>query len=341
MANHRASRDDRPSMTPTTYTPLPSFASATGFPWQTVIAQPSQLGESPFWHPDELMLYWLDIPARQLCRANVFMATSERWDLPQDPGCVAPVAGGGLLIALRDGVYLAPCWGGPLERLASALHDTTTTRFNDGKCDAQGRLWVGTYYGPRDAAKAALYRLDGRSLTPMLDDCEVANGLAWSPDGTRMYWSDTGRHRIQSWPCDGQGTLVGGPEPFARFAPKPTGWQAADQAVWLPGDAAEPGYAGRPDGAAMDQQGNYYCAMFEGQRVLKMSPQGAVLASYPTPARCPTMVCFGGDDLRTLYLTTARRDRPPSELAALPLLGAVFSMRVDVPGLPVNFYRRP
>lgn len=99
-----------------------------------------------------------------------------------------------------------------------------------------------------------------------------------------------------------------------------------------------PGYGGRPDGAAVDSEGNYYVAMFEGQRVLKLSPGGEVLAEIPTPVVCPTMVCFGGDDLQTLYLTTARHGRPAAELAAMPLSGAVFSMRVTVPGLPVNFF---
>ena len=88
----------------------------------------------------------------------------------------------------------------------------------------------------------------------------------------------------------------------------------------------------------MDVDGNYYCAMFEGGRLLKFAPTGALLADIPTPVRCPTMPCFGGDDLRTLYLTSARAGRPAAELAALPESGCVFAMRVETPGLPVNFF---
>ena len=113
---------------------------------------------------------------------------------------------------------------------------------------------------------------------------------------------------------------------FLRLAPKPAGWR--------PGD---PGYGGRPDGAAVDSAGNYWCALFEGGRLLQVSPRGERLQEIPVPARCPTMPCFGGPDLRTLYLTTARQGRPADELQALPLSGHVLSVRVDIPGRPVDF----
>jgi sugar lactone lactonase YvrE len=87
----------------------------------------------------------------------------------------------------------------------------------------------------------------------------------------------------------------------------------------------------------VDRDGNYWCAMFEGARLLQFSPDGQLLAEMPVPMRCPTMPCFGGDDLRTLYLTSARHNRPPEELAAFPQSGCVIATRVEVPGLPVNF----
>ena len=96
-------------------------------------------------------------------------------------------------------------------------------------------------------------------------------------------------------------------------------------------------YGGRPDGAAVDSEGGYWSAMFEGQRLLRFSPEGRVLREVPLPVRCATMACFGDEDLRTLYITTAREKRPPDELAAQPWAGCVLRMRVDVVGLPVNF----
>jgi sugar lactone lactonase YvrE len=299
--------------------------------WQVVSGTPCEVGESPFWHPQEQSFYWVDISGKALHRCNVFMGTVESWRMAEphalEPGCIAPAAGGGLVIALRDGIYLARSWGGALESLAPATHDTATTRFNDGKCDPLGRFWAGTIYEPRDAQQAALFCLQGGTLARMAGGGTVGNGLAWSPDGKTLYWSDTTAHVIRAWDWDSAGNVMSRPRVFTQFPSKPAGWQ--------PGD---PGYGGRPDGAAVDSQGNYWVAMFEGARVLKLSPAGDLLAEIATPMRCPTMVCFGGDDLQTLYLTSASHGRPAAELQAMPLSGAVLSRRVDVPGLPVNFF---
>lgn len=309
--------------------------------WQTVVTQPCELGESPFWHPDEQMLYWVDIAGRQVLRLNVFMGDVQRWRMPSEPGCIAPARDAqgnpdGLVIALRDGVYRARAWEGELQLVAPARHDSATSRFNDGKADAAGRFWAGTIYEPRDAARAQLFSLDRRnalaqvaepSLELKADGATTANGLAWSPDGKTLYWSDTPAHTIRAWDWDIESNAMSGERVFMQWPPKPTGW--------LPG---MPGYAGRPDGAAVDVQGNYYVAMFEGARILKLSPQGELLADIPVPAQCPTMPCFGGADLRTLYLTTARQNRSPQELQTYPEAGCIFSMQVDVPGLPVNFF---
>ena len=305
-------------------------------PWQSVVNQVDQLGESPFWHPDEQMLYWVDIPGRQLRRANVAVGTLDSWAMPQEPGCIAPARSGGLVIALRDGIYRARQWGGALEPLQRFDHDPATTRFNDGKADPQGRLWAGTMYEPRDQAQAQLFSIDcrpynGQGGQPLIErkagDATIANGLAWSPDTTTVYWADTPQHTIWAWDWAGLTNQMTRQRVFKQFPGKPEGWQ--------PG---QPGYGGRPDGAAVDAQGNYWCAMFEGGRVLKLSPQGEVLEELVLPLRCPTMPCFGGDDLRTLYVTSASYKRPADELAAMPLSGHVVWTRVDVPGLPVNFF---
>lgn len=299
--------------------------------WQLVSAAPCEVGESPFWHPHEQLLYWVDILSKKIHRCNVFMGAVESWVMagPHDlePGCIAPAADGGLVIALRDGIYRAKKWEGGLEQLASADHDSATTRFNDGKCDPLGRFWASTIYEPRDARQAALYCLQGGALAGMAGDATVGNGLAWSADSRTLYWSDTTAHVIRAWDWDAARNALAAPRVFVQFPFKPAGWQ--------PG---QPGYGGRPDGASVDSEGNYWVAMFEGARVLKLSPAGELLAEIATPVQCPTMVCFGGDDLQTLYLTSARHGRPAAELQAMPLSGAVLSLRVDVPGLPVNFF---
>jgi sugar lactone lactonase YvrE len=303
--------------------------------WQVAVAQPDRLGESPFWHPYEQMLYWVDIPALQLRRCDTIGGAVESWAMPSEPGCIAPAASGGLVIALRDGIYRARTWGGALIRIARFNHDPRTTRFNDGKADPVGRFWAGTMYEPRDARRAELYSVDCRPDNandgkPLIElkaqNAVTANGLAWSPDQKTVYWSDTPNHVIQAWDWDAASNVMRHHRVFQQFPGKPAGWQ--------PGDA---GYGGRPDGAAVDAQGNYWCAMYEGGRLLQFSPAGALLQDIAVPAMCPTMPCFGGDDRKTLYLTSARDKRPAAELARLPESGCVFSTRVAVAGLPVNF----
>ena len=310
--------------------------SAAPVNWQKVASEPSELGESPFWHPNEQTLYWVDIPGKKILRVNVFMGTVEQWPMPSEPGCIAPAASGGLMIALRDGIYRAQEWGGALRLIARARHDTTTTRFNDGKADPLGRFWAGSMYEPRDKSAAELFSLDcreGRSsgLQRMAGDSTVANGLAWSPDTKTIYWSDTLTHVIRAWNWDADDNLMSAGRVFHQFDAKP--------ADWAYGRAGFEAYQGRPDGAAVDAEGNYYAAMFEGKRLCKFAPDGRLIAEIPVPVMCPTMPCFGGDDLQTLYLTTARHGRSAHELAELPLSGCVLSLWVNVPGLPVNFFK--
>ena len=310
------------------------FAQRPMLDWSPVTSHPDQLGESPFWHPDERKLYWVDIPARHIRRLDPESGQSESWAMPQEPGCIAPTSGGGLVIALRDGIYRAASWGGTLSLLIRFNHDVATTRFNDGKADPLGRFWAGTIYEPRDARKADLYAIDlrgndsGRKPLVRLQAHNAinSNGLAWSPDASTLYWADTTHHVIHCWDWDAEANVLSRHRVFQQFEGKPAGW--------TPG---EPGYGGRPDGAAVDAEGNYWCAMFEGQRLLKFSPSGKLLADIQLPVRCPTMPCFGGDDLKTLYVTSASYNRSAEELQDLPLSGHVIATRVDVPGLPVNF----
>jgi sugar lactone lactonase YvrE len=311
--------------------------------WTTAILEPSALGECPFWHPHEQMLYWVDIAGFQIKRANSFMGTVESWPMlvdgqPSEPGSMAPAAGGGLVIALRDRMVRSRTWGGALQTLQVFSHDSATTRFNDGKCDPLGRFWAGTMYEPRTQRRAELFSLDARGATqaklPIVErkagNATIANGLAWSPDAKTVYWADTPQHAIYAWDYDLASNAMTGQRVFKQFAPKPEGWQ--------PFQPDNGGYLGRPDGACVDVQGNYWVAMYEGQRVLQLSPTGEILQNIAAPVLCTTMPCFGGDDLQTLYLTSARHGRSAQDLAVQPQLGCVFSMRVDVPGLPVNFF---
>ena len=285
---------------------------------------PSLLGESPFWHPDEAALYWCDIPGRALHRYHPASALHRSWSFDTEPGCAAPLPGGELLLAMRDGLFRFSPQTGQRELLAAPPYDPKVERFNDGKADPQGRLWAGTVFEPRTSAAAALYRFGGGRLQRMAGDVTVSNGLAFSPDGGTLYWADTPQHRVMAYDFDGAEGTLSRPRLFAQFALKQPGQDLST-------------YGGRPDGAAVDAEGAYWCAMFEGQRLLRIAPDGKLLQELPLPVRCPTMPCFGGPDLRTLYLTTSRENRPAAELAAQPLAGCVLQARVQVSGLPVHF----
>ena len=229
------------------------------------------------------------------------------------------------LVARRDGLWALDTASGETTPLAPPPYDPARQRYNDGKPDAAGRFWVGALSDAREP-EAALYRIDAAGAEPQWGGIVTSNGLAWSPDGRWLYRSDTKAHTIWRHAFDIERGALAEEQVFARFTPR-----AADQPLSA--------YGGRPDGAAVDEAGAYWVAMFEGARLLRYAASGALLQEVVLPVRCPTMPCFGGPDRRTLFVTTASDKRPADELAREPWAGAVLALRVDVPGLPANLCR--
>lgn len=284
------------------------------------------LGESPRWDDRQRCLYWCDIEEGALHRFTPATQRHEHWRFAQATACCALIdtpAGlpASVLLARRDGLFRFSPLDQACASLAPPPYDPGVQRFNDGCCDARGRFWVGTVFEPRHLPLAQIYRLDGTRLQALAAGYTVCNGLAFSPDNATFYSADTTSHTIFAQDFDLAAGTLGTRRVLAQFARK---------------DEQRPlhEYGGRPDGACIDAQGCYWVAMFEGARVLRLSPQGQILEELPLPVQCPTMTCLGGDDLRTLYITTSRFKRPPQELAEQPLAGRVLSVRVDVPGLP-------
>ena len=288
------------------------------------VASAALLGESPVWHPRENALYYADIPGHRLQRFEPLSGDLRHWDFDTDVASLAPRLDGALLLAMRDGLWMFDPASGERQRVLEPPYDPSTERFNDGKCDPQGRFWVGTIYEPRNPALASLYCFAKGQLSQRVEGLTVLNGLAWSPNGRTMHWSDTKAHTIYAADFDPSAGTLSRQRVFASFPVK-----QPDQSLAT--------YGGRPDGAAMDVEGCYWVAMFEGQRVLRLSPDGEIVREVALPVRCPTMPCFGGPNLQTLYITTARQNRPAAELADQPWAGCVLELDVDVPGLPVNF----
>ena len=284
---------------------------------------PLQVGECPLWHAGERNIYWVDINGFTVHRIHPLTGEHRKWKMASEPSALAIHPHGGLVVATRQGIVHLDTVSGNCTLMVAAPYDTATTRFNDGRVDSAGRFWIGTIFEPRDAQAAAMYCLDkGKLILKWSGGMTVSNGLGFSPDGRTMYHSDTTSHRIDRYGIDAETGELSEPQRFQQFST----------------DKAAPGYGGRPDGAAVDSEGAYWCAMIEGGRLLRFSPEGELLRDVSLPVRCPTMMAFGGEDLRTLYITSIGHGRPEAEREQYPLTGCVISMQVDVAGREEPMY---
>ncbi|MCW5646511.1 MAG: SMP-30/gluconolactonase/LRE family protein [Sphingopyxis sp.] len=276
------------------------------------------LGESPFWHAHEARLYWVDIEGRKIHRTDPATGTDEVMGLAEQVGCIAPRAKGGLVAALENGCALIDDWGAAPRPFGPAvLADKPHQRFNDGRVDAAGRLWVGSLTSDKPKRDAALYRLDpDGSLTTVFGGLMTSNGAAFSPDGRTLYHADTPTHCVHAYDVDPATGTPGGKRLFHRFAEG----------------------EGRPDGAAVDAEGCYWSALWDGWRVVRLSPAGELLQTVDLPVQRPTMIAFGGADLKTAFVTSAGKKLTGEERAAQPHAGGVFTFAVDVPGLAQEIF---
>ncbi len=281
--------------------------------FKCVLDAKARLGECPTWSVAEQVLYWVDIDGRTLNRFDPKTGSNEAMPMPTEPGSFALRAAGGFVVAMREGIWLVDARGRLERKVAEAPYDPTFNRFNDGRADRWGRFWVGSMNERRDAPIAKLWRLDvDLSLHEMLAGITISNGLAWGPGSETMYHADTPALTVWAYDFDGPSGQMRNRRVFAQFR------RDTD----------------RPDGAAVDANGHYWTAFFRGGRVARLAPDGRVVAEYPLPCMCPTMCAFGGPDLKTLFVTSASKERPADELARLPQSGGIFALQVDVPGMP-------
>ena len=274
------------------------------------------VGESPVWHALDAAWYWVDIPARRIWRLDHATGATRHWTAHEMVACIAPRANGGLIAGMETGIFAVDLRDDGTvraERLAAPPELAPGMRFNDGRTDRQGRFWSGTMW--LNMANALpigrLYRYDAHGLSaPLVAGLVTQNGLAWSPDGTTMYLSDSHPTRRRVWAFD-YDVDAGVPHDRRLFV-----------------DMA--GYAGRPDGAAMDAHGCYWVAGNDGGSLLRFTPGGSLDRELALPVAKPSMPCFGGPDLDTLLVTSIVQ--PGCEDDALA--GAVLLVRPGVRGVP-------
>ncbi len=274
-----------------------------------------QVGESPVWHPVEQALYWTDIPASKLWRYDIDSGQTSHWSLPEMTGCIA-MHQDGWLFAAQTGLFTlaaltaneaSPQW----QRMTTVIHAKGGMRFNDGRCDRQGRFWAGTMLMNMAAGEQVgkLYRYsDGQIATPLADSMIVPNGMAFSPDGRRMYLSDSYPLRQRVWVYDYD------PD---RGVPQ-------NRRVFI---EALP--AGRPDGAAVDQDGCYWICGNEAGTIYRYTPDGRLDRKLQVPVARIAMCAFGGSRLDTLFVTSIRA----ADAATDAIDGAIFALNPGTCGI--------
>ena len=279
----------------------------------------NRVGESPLWSVAEQALWWVDIEGRMLCRHVAASGVTAQWPTAQRIGSIALHAQGGVLAAMETGLFhLQPGALGELaaRSLAVAHHARPDMRFNDGRCDRQGRFWVSSMVLDMSLAapSGALYRYDDHQglSKPLVSELIVGNGLAFSPQGNTLYLSDSHPTVQRIWQFDlhDDGSL-GNRREFVDMNQHP----------------------GRPDGAAVDTDGCYWICGNDAGRLLRFTPEGRLDRTLALPISKPSMCAFGGAALDQLYVTSITPAKPAEGFDAT-LDGAVLVLRPGVRGLP-------
>lgn len=270
------------------------------------------LGEGPIWDSKENALYWVDIERKLLQRWDPANNMRKVWELHTNIGSFALRSSGGAVVALRDGLSFLNLSDGTITMICNPESKKRKTRFNDGKCDRQGRFWAGTMDEEIPNKRAALYRYDPDGTCHMMvDRIGISNGLGWSPDNATFYYTDSGDRVIYAYDFNLDFGLIYNRRIF----------------VQTPSDYV-------PDGLTVDAAGYVWSANWDGWKVTRYDPLGRIDLEIPLPIQRPTSCTFGGENLDKLYITSARIGLEAKDLAKQPLAGNVFVVQTDVHGLP-------
>ena len=284
---------------------------------------PDQVGESPIWDAEGLCLWWVDIEGQCVCKKSL-AGPLQTWHLPEKVGCIALTADRRVVAAMETSIVLLnvePDGRYKLQTLANMAHSKPGMRFNDGRCDASGRMWIGTMVmdmGQADNA-GGFYCLDERGLTgPYVEGLYTPNGLAFSPDGGTMYFSDSHPLAQKIWRCqiDLASGVLSNRSLFVDMSDLP----------------------GRPDGAAVDDRGHYWICGNDAGLVHCFDTLGQCLESLQVPFPKPAMCAFGGVDLQTLFVTSIVPGNRALDTTGQS--GYVVSTQLPYRGLPEPVFSR-
>ena len=279
----------------------------------SVVPTSAFLGEGPSWMPAERKLAFVDILAPAIITADPKDGSFQTWPMPELVSAVVPRKRGGVLAAMQSGLKAVDLETGAATLIAAPEAGKPGNRFNDGKCDRRGRFWAGTLAIDTTPGHGSLYRLDPDGRCQEMDrGFHISNGLGWSPDETRFYFTDSGPRRIYVYDYDGERGEIANRRTFVQL----------------------PDGVGIPDGLAVDAEGFVWSAHWDGWCITRYDPDGKVDRVINLPVPRPTSCAFGSPDFSTLYITTARIRLSAQQLAAAPLSGSVFAFQPGVRGLP-------
>ncbi|WP_243493375.1 SMP-30/gluconolactonase/LRE family protein [Massilia violaceinigra] len=277
----------------------------------------ADLGESPVWDARKRLLYFVDISGGKI---NVLTPQAQVDTVYQSAariGALALTDKGNLIFTEDASVAMLDIESGEVDKRCTAVHEGAGYRFNDGACDPQGRFVTGLMDEGPSRGSGALYRYDSRLNSQVIHrNMALPNGLAWSEDGGTLFFVDSAARSIfrAAYPANGQVGEV------TLFAETPAG-------------------LGRPDGIAPDRAGGLWVCQFNGGCLLRYDGHGRLSDRVAMPVPRPTSCCFGGEDIDTLFITTARFAMTPSELADHPDAGDLYAMRPEIPGVSRHLYK--
>ena len=280
---------------------------------------PSQLGEGAFWNHTSGEFFWVDIEGKKLHIYDPESKKNRSVSTPSRVGTVVPIDNDRAVVALEDGIYIINTTTGETQLLADVEADVPENRFNDGKCDPAGRLWVGSMHLAESNANAKLYMIKGDgTVEAKVDNITISNGIVWSSDHKTMYYIDTPTGQIKAYDFD----VASGAITNERVA------------VTVP---EELGY---PDGMAIDAEDMLWVGMWNGNAVVRFNPKtGKPVSKIEVPAHNVTACAFGGENLDVLYITTASVDMTEEERLKFPKAGSVFKAYPGVKGVKSPFFK--
>ncbi len=277
-----------------------------------------ELGESPVWDAEHNRLIWCDINGKAVHALEMASMKHDIWHFDGRVGSLGLCESGRLVLAIENQIKLFDMKTKELTLLAT-MNFPNPARFNDGKVGPDGAFWVGNMDTRADKQPTAiLYRVTGDGkVEEKVHGLTIANGLAFSPDARTMYHSDSRGPWIDAWDLDPATGAIANRRRVKTLTNE----------------------EGRPDGAACDVNGNYWSSGISAHVLNQFSPEGKLLQKFVVPTILPTMPCFGGPDMKTIYISSSRENKTEAELAEWPDAGGIFTVTVDVAGVPVGKFR--